>query len=225
MALLALAFRLLTGESVRTRDVLPGAVGAALGWQVLQSVGTYYLGSTLRGASADVRAVRRRAGPAGVALPVRLARSCSCAEVNAVRARRLWPRSLLTPFTDDVHLTRGDRKAYESYAETERHKGFETVEVDFDQPPPEEDARRSRSMAGATPALSFPRGSTAGTTGLARRASRSSSGPPRFPQQVPTCRAGPSAAGVVPTYAACPPGAGGVTSAPDRGLSCPDSLT
>jgi hypothetical protein len=64
------------------------------------------------------------------------------AEVNAVRARRMWPRSLLTPFTDDVRLTRGDRKAYESYAVTERHKGFESVDVDFDQPPPEEEPAR-----------------------------------------------------------------------------------
>ena len=51
------------------------------------------------------------------------------AELNSVLARRLWPRSLLTPFTDDVQLTRGDRKAYASYAQTEQHKGFETVDV------------------------------------------------------------------------------------------------
>ncbi len=139
VALLVLAFRLLTGESVRKRDVLPGAVGAALAWQLLQSVGTYYLGNTLRGTSAAY-------GLFGVVLGLLVwlyLSACAVvlgAEVNVVRARRLWPRSLLTPFTDDVHLTRGDRKAYASYAETERHKGFETVEVDFDQPPPEEDA-------------------------------------------------------------------------------------
>jgi hypothetical protein len=61
------------------------------------------------------------------------------AELNAVRTNRLWPRSLLTPFTDSVHLTRGDRKAYASYARTERYKGFETVDVVFDHPPPEDD--------------------------------------------------------------------------------------
>jgi membrane protein len=58
-----------------------------------------------------------------------------CAEINVVRMQRLWPRSLLTPFTDNVDLTPGDRRAYTSYAETERHKGFENVDVDFDQPP------------------------------------------------------------------------------------------
>jgi hypothetical protein len=60
------------------------------------------------------------------------------AEINVVRERRLWPRSLLTPFTDNVELTAGDRRAYASYAETERHKGFENVDVDFD--PPADDA-------------------------------------------------------------------------------------
>ena len=137
VALLVFAFRLLTGESVRKRDVLPGAVGAALAWQLLQSIGTYYLGNTLRGTSAAY-------GLFGVVLGLLVWLYLSAAavvlgaEVNVVRARRLWPRSLLTPFTDDVHLTRGDRAAYASYAETERHKGFQTVEVDFDQPPPEE---------------------------------------------------------------------------------------
>jgi hypothetical protein len=48
---------------------------------------------------------------------------------------RLWPRSVLTPFTDNVRLTSGDRRAYTSYAETERHKSFEIVDVDFEEPP------------------------------------------------------------------------------------------
>ena len=141
VGLLTFAFWLLTARSVRTRDVLPGAVAAALIWQVLQAAGTYYLGTVLRNSTATY-------GLFGVVLGllvwIYLAAFTVvlCAEVNAVRARRLWPRSLMTPFTDDVHLTRGDRRAYESYAETERHKGFQTVDVDFDQPPPEEDAPR-----------------------------------------------------------------------------------
>jgi membrane protein len=57
-----------------------------------------------------------------------------CAEINVVRVERMWPRSLLTPFTDNVELTPGDRRAYISYAEIERHKGFENVDVEFDQP-------------------------------------------------------------------------------------------
>ena len=53
------------------------------------------------------------------------------AEINVVRHRRLWPRALLTPFTDDVVLTPADRQAYEMYAATQRFKGFETVNVNF----------------------------------------------------------------------------------------------
>jgi hypothetical protein len=56
-------------------------------------------------------------------------------EVNVVLARRLWPRALLTPFTDSVDLTEADRRAYTFYARAQRHKGFENVEVTFDDLP------------------------------------------------------------------------------------------
>ena len=131
VALFVLAFRLLTGERTGNRQVLPGAVLAAVSWQLLQSAGTYYLGNSLRGTSATY-------GLFGVVLGLLVWLYLSAftvvlgAELNAVRVRRLWPRSLLTPFTDDVDLTAGDRKAYESYAQTEAYKGFETVDVDFD---------------------------------------------------------------------------------------------
>jgi hypothetical protein len=53
-------------------------------------------------------------------------------EINVVLARRLWPRALLTPFTDGVDLTDADRRAYASYVLMQRHKGFQTVAVSFD---------------------------------------------------------------------------------------------
>jgi hypothetical protein len=56
-------------------------------------------------------------------------------EVNVVLVRRLWPRALLTPFTDSVDLTEADRRAYTFYARAQRHKGFENVEVTFDDLP------------------------------------------------------------------------------------------
>jgi YihY family inner membrane protein len=136
VALLAFAFRLLTAQSVGTRRVLPGAICAAVAWQLLGIAGSYYFSHTLRDSTPTY-------GLFGVVLGLLVWLYLSAlavvlgAEVNAVRDRRLWPRSLMTPFTDDVRLTHGDRKAYRSYAQTERHKGFETVEVDFDQEPPE----------------------------------------------------------------------------------------
>ncbi len=51
-----------------------------------------------------------------------------------MRARRLYPRALLTPFTDDVDLTPADELAYASQATAQRAKGFERVEVHFDDP-------------------------------------------------------------------------------------------
>jgi membrane protein len=48
-----------------------------------------------------------------------------------VRAKRLYPRALLTPFTDAVDLTRGDRSAYAGQAEAQQAKGFETIDVSF----------------------------------------------------------------------------------------------
>ena len=59
-----------------------------------------------------------------------------CAEFNAVRAGRLWPRSLLSPFVDNIQLTPADERAYTAYAKTERHKPFENIDVSFGEPTP-----------------------------------------------------------------------------------------
>jgi membrane protein len=52
-------------------------------------------------------------------------------ELNVVLIKQLYPRALLTPFTDDVDLTDADRRAYADYAQAQRHKGFERVRVTF----------------------------------------------------------------------------------------------
>jgi hypothetical protein len=57
-----------------------------------------------------------------------------CVEINVVRVDKLYPRALLTPFTDSVQLTPGDRRSYTGKAKAERLKGFETVHVTFDEP-------------------------------------------------------------------------------------------
>ena len=60
-----------------------------------------------------------------------------CVEINVVRVDQLHPRALLTPFTDNVDLTAGDRRAYTGQAEAQRSKGFEDVDVTFDKPDPQ----------------------------------------------------------------------------------------
>lgn len=131
LALFVVAFRLLTVRDVPTRALLPGAIVSAVAWQVLQAVGTYYIAHELKGASEVYGLFGLVLGLVAwihlEALVVVL-----CAELNVVLHRRLWPRALLTPFTDDVDLTSADERAYASYAEAERAKGFEHIEVDFD---------------------------------------------------------------------------------------------
>jgi hypothetical protein len=55
------------------------------------------------------------------------------AELNSVLAHRLYPRSLLALFTDSAtDLTPADHRAYAMYAQAQRHKTAETIEVTFD---------------------------------------------------------------------------------------------
>jgi membrane protein len=54
-----------------------------------------------------------------------------CAEINVATSRRLLPRSLLTPSTDDVEPTEADQRVYHLLAQTQRFKGFETVHTEF----------------------------------------------------------------------------------------------
>ena len=63
-------------------------------------------------------------------LNVRVPKAVSV-EVNVVRVNRMYPRALLTPFTDNVTLTPGDRRAYARQAKAQRSKRFERIEVGF----------------------------------------------------------------------------------------------
>lgn len=56
-------------------------------------------------------------------------------EINVVRTKRLYPRALMTPFTENVQLTSADRRSYRDAALAQRHKGFEQVVVTFDAAP------------------------------------------------------------------------------------------
>jgi membrane protein len=132
-AVFMLAFRVLTVSDVHTRDLRAGAAVAAVGWQLLQLLGTYLVTRLLTGAPAAYGTFGLVLGLIAwiylLSLVIVLA-----AEVNVVLHRHLWPRALLTPFTDRVRLTPADKRAYTAYAESERHKGFEVIDVDFDQP-------------------------------------------------------------------------------------------
>jgi YihY family inner membrane protein len=129
-ALFAAAFRLLTARDVTVRELLPGAVFAAAGWQVLQALGTTYVSRVVTH-SSDIY------GVFGIVLGllawIYLAAVIVVlsAELNVVIACRLWPRSLLAPFADGLPLTPADERAYVSYVKMRRYKTFEHVDVTF----------------------------------------------------------------------------------------------
>ena len=140
---------LAVGTSVRhrIRDVLPGAVVIAALWQVLQSLGGLYVEHVIRKASAMNGIFALVLGLFGF---LYLAATIAVLgfQVNAVLAKRLYPRALLTPFTDAVDLTVADRRIYTEHAQAQRLKGFEQVCVTFDEEP---------EPAPATPGTILPR--------------------------------------------------------------------
>jgi YihY family inner membrane protein len=127
LAMFTFAFKLLTAIDLSWRELWPGVVLAAVFWQLLQHLGGYYLDHELK-----------RTGPlygifalvlgllAWLYLGAQL--TIFAAEVNVVRARRLWPRSF---FADELLDT--DERALRASAGVEERVPQEDVEVEFDR--------------------------------------------------------------------------------------------
>ncbi|GAA1952710.1 hypothetical protein GCM10009798_09920 [Nocardioides panacihumi] len=128
---LTLLFRLATARDHPLRSAAPGAFALAIMWQFLQWIGTVYVTNVINEASGMNKTFALVLGLIAF-IYVAAVMGVLGIEVNVVLVRRLWPRALLTPFTDSVDLTDADRRAYASYALMNRHKGFETVAVTFD---------------------------------------------------------------------------------------------
>ena len=136
VGLFMVIFRVLTASRCATRDLRVGAVAAGVGWQVVQVLGTYFVTHMLRGRSEAYGVFGLVLGLIAWIYLLALV-TVLAAEINVVAQRRLWPRALLTPFTDDVQLTTADERAYTGYAGSEQHKGFEVIDVGFGPPVPE----------------------------------------------------------------------------------------
>ncbi|MHA6757064.1 YhjD/YihY/BrkB family envelope integrity protein [Streptacidiphilus sp. PAMC 29251] len=134
-ALVLLTFRVLTARALNSAALWPEALGAAAVWQVLLGLSTYGVNHALRGATATYGMFAIVLGLIAW-LYLGALTFVLCAQSAAVRTRRLWPRNLLAPFTDDAALTSADKRAYISYATTETYKPFEDIHVAFDQNPP-----------------------------------------------------------------------------------------
>jgi membrane protein len=110
-----LAFRVGTAAEVRMRDMLLGAVMAAVGWQILQYFGGYLIGHQLKTNSAY--------GTFGVVLGLlawfylQAQLTLYAVEFSIVRTRRMWPRSMFPP-----PLTEADVRAYQMYAAAQQRR-------------------------------------------------------------------------------------------------------
>jgi membrane protein len=117
-----LIFRIATAKVVRSRDLRLGAFLAAIAWQILQivvSLGVVHLHTnSAYGQFALVLTVLT-----WFYLQAQI--TLYMVELDAVRARRLWPRSLAPP-----PLTEADLSAYQAYAQASQLRADLRITVD-----------------------------------------------------------------------------------------------
>ena len=122
VVLFMLAFRLLTMAKPSWSETLAGALVGGIAWTTLQAFGGFYVAHELKGASSTYGTFAIVIGLlAWLYLGAQI--TLYAAEVNVVRARRLWPRSLVQPpLTDADHRVLGHLAKVE-----ERYEGQEVT--------------------------------------------------------------------------------------------------
>ena len=130
--LFLVAFRAFTVRPLTFRQVAPGAVVAAVVWQLLELGVLRYAGEELTGADPLYGVFGLVLTLLGwiylEALVVLLA-----VEIDAVLVDRLWPRALLavTALVGPDDLTEADRRTLAAYARVQTYKKFERIDVTF----------------------------------------------------------------------------------------------
>lgn len=128
-------FRVTTARDLTYRQVFPGAVAAAVIWQALQWFGAGYIQHTVKTSSATNSVFALVLGMLAFLYLVSTT-LVLCAELNVVLVERLYPRALLSAFSDDAELTPADRRTYAKKAKAERVKRLQRVSVRFDDAHP-----------------------------------------------------------------------------------------
>jgi YihY family inner membrane protein len=125
LALFMASFKLLTSADLNLRELVPGAMFAAVAWEVLQVLGGVYIHHVVSKASNTYGTF---ALVIGVLAWLHLGAQFTLygAELNSVLARRLYPRSLFGP--PDTHA---DQRTYRALAEVEERSHVEHVDVEF----------------------------------------------------------------------------------------------
>jgi uncharacterized BrkB/YihY/UPF0761 family membrane protein len=96
MGLYVAGFRILTPKSIATGHLIPGALLAGTGWTILQYAGTLLVGHTLRHANQTYGYFGSIIGLISF-LYLAAQVTVYSAEVNVVRVRHLYPRSIAAP--------------------------------------------------------------------------------------------------------------------------------
>lgn len=149
-AMFVVMFRIFHPDEVRRREVFLGAIVAAVIWQLLQFFGPVFVGNVVKdsgsayGVFALVLGLLAWIFLAAVGVVIG-------SEINAVRTKRLYPRALLTPFTDHVDLTDADRRAYRDAVNSQQFKGFQSVTVHYKNDGQQASARRTRAQPPGDP--------------------------------------------------------------------------
>jgi YihY family inner membrane protein len=130
-AVFVLGFRITTARRLTTRQVAPGALTAALLWQLLQSFGGVYVARVVANASA-VDAVFALVLGLLAFIYVGAVALMLCVEIDVVRVDHLYPRALLTPFIDHKDLTEGDERVYSDAARAQQAVRHQEVDVRFE---------------------------------------------------------------------------------------------
>ena len=166
--LFSAVFRMLTGNTIATRELLPGILLASALWEILQAAGGIYITHVVKGDKATYGTFATVIGLiVWLYLGARVV--VYSAEINTVLTRRLWPRSLLAPPTP------ADRRARAALAKTQEHDHRQTIDVTFHpddhthaqdlgnppytvdpRPDPGEDALAAESAAGESSERTFP---------------------------------------------------------------------
>ncbi len=121
-----LSFRLGTARTIKSRELFFAALLSAISWEILLVAGGYLINRQLRHASALYGGFAVILGlMAWLYLQAQL--TLYALEAAVVRARGLWPRSLVQP-----PLTPQDRLAYEMYLRAEQRRPEERIEVHID---------------------------------------------------------------------------------------------
>jgi membrane protein len=133
-SVLTLIFRITTTARRHTLvRAAPGAFATAVMWQLLQYAGTVYADRVIKETSGMNGTFALVLGLVGIIYLASVMGMLGI-EVNVVLARRLWPRSLASLFTDNTDLTDADLRAYAGYARSQQHKTIGEIEVVFHDP-------------------------------------------------------------------------------------------